>query len=96
MTLTKTILRGENMKNLDVIFKSTCLDKKEYKEQVEQFENLNKFFESRGIKNKWIKNNKNDENIKSEEYWYFVELTKTGNIKNILNIFIFDVIDSTI
>lgn len=81
------------MKELNIVFKSTCLDKTEYKEQVKQFESLNRFFESRGIKNKWIKNNKNDENIKCEEYWIFVETTKTGRIKNILNVFIFDVID---
>lgn len=82
------------MKNLNVIFKSTCLDKTEYVQQVKQFENMNGFFESRGIKNKWIKNNENDKNIKSEEYWFFVETTKTGNIKNILNVFVYDVIDS--
>lgn len=78
----------ELLENVDII-KTNC-NSKEYLENRKLLEQLNAFFENRGIKNRWIEKSCYNDNC--TRVWLFVSLNSTGKLKEILQVSIFNII----
>ena len=77
----------ELLENVDII-KTNC-NNKEYLENRKLLEQLNAFFENRGIKNRWIEKSCYNDNC--TRVWLFVSLNCTGKLKEILQVSIFNI-----
>lgn len=77
----------ELLENIDII-KTNC-NSEEYLENRKLLEQLNTFFENRGIKNRWIEKSCYNDNC--TRVWLFVSLNFTGKLKEILQVSIFNI-----